>query len=260
MDQDTTETKDSSGRKAPKLEISVLGQSGAGKWCLISRFLDSEFDERVIPTIGQALRTTNTYHRGKQYCLQIEDTAGQELFRSIAPASLNGLQGVVLVFDLTDRRSLFVGIPEMEQLVKEHAPDSISRILVGNKADLADDQQSKRKITREEAERVLIPKKMSKGPVSWLQKRSMTPWTCPISTLTLAVQTIYTSTMINLGGRRLVTASGDGWFLEMIVTSGYGNGNAKCNTATAGTTIPTVYWCSLIFRATRELTFSIIYI
>ena len=139
--------------KTPKLEISVLGQSGAGKWCLISRFLDSEFDERVIPTIGQALRTTNTYHRGKQYCLQIEDTAGQELFRSIAPASLNGLQGVVLVFDLTDRRSLFVGIPEMEQLVKEHAPDSISRILVGNKADLADAQQSKREISQEEAER-----------------------------------------------------------------------------------------------------------
>ena len=139
--------------KAPKLEISVLGQSGAGKSCLISRFLDSEFDERVMPTIGQALRTTNIYHLGKQYCLQIEDTAGQELFRSIAPASLNGIQGVVLVFDLTDQRSLFVSIPEMEQLVKEHAPDSISRILVGNKADLADAQQSKREISQEEAKR-----------------------------------------------------------------------------------------------------------
>ena len=72
----------------------------------------------------------------------------------------------MLVFDLTDRRSLSEGIPAMEQLVRKYAPDSISRILVGNKADLADDQQSKRKITREEAERVLIPKKMSKGPLS----------------------------------------------------------------------------------------------
>ena len=139
--------------KVPKLEISVLGHSGAGKSCLISRFRRRKFDDRVLPTIGQVLVKANIHHRGKQYCLQIEDTVGQEKFHSITSASLKGIQGVVLVFDLTDRCSLFVGIPEMEQLVRENAPVSISRILVGNKADLADDQQSKRKISREEAER-----------------------------------------------------------------------------------------------------------
>lgn len=139
--------------EGPKLKISVLGQSGAGKSCLISRFLDNKFDDRVMPTIGQALRTTNIHHRGKEYCLQIEDTAGQEMFHSIIPASIKGVQGVVLVFDLTNWRSLFEYIPEMEQLVKDHAPDTISRILVGNKADLADAEQSKRKISGKEAER-----------------------------------------------------------------------------------------------------------
>ena len=139
--------------KVPKLEISVLGQSGAGKSSLITRFLDNKFDHGVMPTIGRDLRTINIDHLGKEYCLQIGDTAGQEKHHSIIPASIKGCQGVVLVFDLTNWRSLFEDIPEMEQLVKDHAPDSISRILVGNKADLADAEQSKRKISRKEAER-----------------------------------------------------------------------------------------------------------
>ena len=139
--------------KVSKLEISVLGQSGTGKSCLISRFLDNKFDNKVVPTIGQDLRTTNILHHDKEFCLQIEDTAGQERFHSITPSSIKGIQGVVLVFDLTNRCSFSECIPKMEQLVKDHAPDSISRILVGNKADLADAQQSKREISREEAER-----------------------------------------------------------------------------------------------------------
>lgn len=139
--------------KVPKLKISVLGQSGAGKSCLITRYLDNTYDHGAIPTtIGLVSRITNFHHRGKEYCLQIEDTAGEEKFRSIIPALIKGGQGVMLVFDLTNRRSLFEDIPKMEELVKDHAPDCISRILVGNKADLANAQPSKRKISREEAE------------------------------------------------------------------------------------------------------------
>ena len=140
--------------QVPKLKIAVLGQSAAGKSCLISRFLDHEFDERVMPTYGQVLRITNIKVHDKEYHLQIEDTAGQERFHSIISASIKHCQGVVLVFDLTDGRSLFEGIPEMVRLVKDQAPDSTSMILVGNKADLADAQRSKRKIRQEEAEHV----------------------------------------------------------------------------------------------------------
>ena len=139
--------------KVPKLEIAVLGKSCAGKSCLISYFLDHTFADRMIPTCGQVLRTTNIDLHDKGYCLQIEDTAGQERFHSIISASINRCQGVVLVFDLTDRRSLFEDIPKMLKLVKDHAPDSTSMILVGNKADLADAQLSKREIHHEEAER-----------------------------------------------------------------------------------------------------------
>ena len=139
--------------KVPKLEISVLGQSGTGKSCLISRFLDNEFDDKIVPTIGTALCKKKIFLHDKKFCLQIEDTAGQERFHSITPSSMKGVHGVVLVFDLTNRRSFSKGIPKMEQLVKDHAPDGISRILVGNKVDLTAAEQSKRAISREEAER-----------------------------------------------------------------------------------------------------------
>ena len=138
--------------KVPKLKIAVLGKSGAGKSSLILRYLDHKFVERVIPTCGQGLRITNIALHDKAYCLQIEDTAGQELYHSVLPASLNRCQGVVLVFDLTDKGSLFEDIPKVLELVKANAPDCTSMILVGNKADLAEDQQSKRKIRQKEAE------------------------------------------------------------------------------------------------------------
>ena len=138
--------------KVPKLEIAVLGQSCAGKSCLISRYLDHEFNDKMIPTVGQVFLSTRISLHGKEYRMQINDTAGQERFHSILPASINRCQGVVLAFDLTDRGSLFEGIHEMLKLVKEHAPDSASMILVGNKADLAD-SQGKRAIGKEEAEK-----------------------------------------------------------------------------------------------------------
>lgn len=257
--------------KVPKLEISVLGQSGAGKSSLITRFLDNKFDHGVMPTIGRDLRTINIDHLGKEYCLQIGDTAGQEKHHSIIPASIKGCQGVVLVFDLTNWRSLFEDIPEMEQLVKDHAPDSISRILVGNKADLADAEQSKRKISRKEAERFAqkcgIPYIETSAYSGKNVERAFELIAKEIyDTLDLSDIDTYISSKDNIkltNDKSLWQKMAD-WFwscfffLETIVTNGHGNGNVKCNTATAETTVPTIQVLQLTFRTTSELTFSII--
>lgn len=141
--------------KGPKLEIAVLGQAGAGKSCLISRYVDHRFNcEFIIPTISPDLFHTGVTLHGIEYRLQIVDTAGQEKFFSIIPNSIRHAQGVVLVFDITNRSSFEVGIPQMLEMVRAHAPDGTSLILVGNKADLADQdtQKRKREIAKEEAE------------------------------------------------------------------------------------------------------------
>lgn len=141
-------------KKGPKLSIAVLGQTSTGKSCLISRYVDHRFDLKVIPTCGTDVHPTIITLHGKEYRLQIVDTAGQERFHSILPLSLRNIQGVVLVFDLTNRSSLFEGILEMLEIVEAHTPDRTSMILVGNKADLVgqDARRSRREISKEEAE------------------------------------------------------------------------------------------------------------
>ncbi|KAL9985802.1 hypothetical protein ACROYT_G008247 [Oculina patagonica] len=140
--------------KGPKLEIAVLGQSGAGKSCLVSRFVDHNFNREVETTIGIINRFSRITLHGKEFHLQVVDTAGEEKYHSCIPQSIRKSQGVVLVFDLTNRSSFREGIRKMLEIVKAHTPDRTSLILVGNKADLADQDalQSKREITKEEAE------------------------------------------------------------------------------------------------------------
>jgi len=138
--------------QVPKLDIAVLGQSYAGKSCLISRYFHGKFDDKIIPTSALKLRTMRIDLHDKEYRLQITDTAGDEKYHSVILMPLKHCQGVVLVFDLTDRPSFVEGIPEMIKLVKQNAPDNTSLILVGNKADLADAQKSRRKIVKKDAE------------------------------------------------------------------------------------------------------------
>ena len=108
----------------------------------------------MIPTCGADVRPARITLHGKEYRLQIVDTAGEERFRSILPVSLRNVQGVVLVFDLMNWSSLFEGIPEMLKIVEANTPNTTSLILVGNKADLTgqDAEHSKHKISKEEAE------------------------------------------------------------------------------------------------------------
>ena len=139
-------------KRGPQLKIAVLGHLGVGKTCLISRYVDHNFNCKFVASTINADQffSAITLH-GKEFRLQIIDTAGQERFRSIIPNSIRNSQGVVLVFDLTNRSSLVDGIPEMLEFVKANTPDSTSLILVGNKADMAD-RDARQRVHKEEAD------------------------------------------------------------------------------------------------------------
>ena len=141
-------------KKCPTITISVLGQSNVGKSCLISRFVDHSFIGKVDATCGMDVRCGGINLHGKEFRLHLVDTAGSERFNSIFPNLIRHVQGVVLVFDITNRSSFEDAIPQMLAIVENHAPDYTSLILVGNKADLADQDALKREreIAKEEAE------------------------------------------------------------------------------------------------------------
>ena len=125
----------------------VIGSSGVGKTAILKRLVDDVFTGESQSTIGVEFLATTLDVEGQSVKLQIWDTAGQERFRSIAKAYFRSAIGVILVFDLTDRKSF----DELNSWLNDiHAlcdPNAVVT-LIGNKSDLTEN----RNITSSEAE------------------------------------------------------------------------------------------------------------
>jgi small GTP-binding protein len=133
------------GRKTFK--FIVIGTSGVGKTAILKRLVEGVFTTDSQSTIGVEFLATSMDVDGQAVKLQIWDTAGQERFRSIAKAYFRSAIGVILVFDLADRKS-FDDLNEW--LADIHAlcdPNAVVT-LIGNKSDLV----GQRTVTSNEAE------------------------------------------------------------------------------------------------------------
>lgn len=128
-------------------EVLMVGDSGAGKSCLLLRFTDNTFSTEFISTIGVDFKVKEIEIDGKAVTLQMWDTAGQERFRNITQSYYRGSNGVVVVFDITDRMT-FDHLTFWLKEIEKHASPTITRLLVGNKQDL----KESRSVSRQEAE------------------------------------------------------------------------------------------------------------
>ena len=116
-------------------KILTIGESGVGKTCILLRYTDNKFIKHHLTTIGIDYKTKDVNINNKSIKLKIWDTAGQERFRNITQQYYKGADGIVLVFDLTDRNS-FEKIREwMKQIQTYTQKDSIGIVLLGNKCD-----------------------------------------------------------------------------------------------------------------------------
>ena len=118
------------------LKILVVGDSGVGKSSLVKQYVDNYFDESFISTIGVDFEIITLNFEGKVVKLQIWDTAGQERFRAITSTYYHGAHGVLMVYDQTDEQSLLNLRDKWIVDVERFAPKNVSKIAVGNKADL----------------------------------------------------------------------------------------------------------------------------
>ena len=82
---------------------------------------------------------------GKKVKLQIWDTAGQERFKNITASYYRGGNGVLVVYDITDRDS-FENLNSWLIEIEKNANKNVYKLLIGNKSDLED----KRKVTYQE--------------------------------------------------------------------------------------------------------------
>ena len=119
------------------IKIVTLGDSMVGKTSIVYRYFENKFNESILSTIGIDFKTKYIKVRDASVKVLIWDTAGQEKFRNIAKQYYQGANGVLLVFDVSDRKSF------------ERIEYWLNEIKENNKIDLI----NKRVISRDEAEK-----------------------------------------------------------------------------------------------------------
>lgn len=133
-----------------QIKLLMIGDSGVGKTCLLLRYANDSFSPTFITTIGIDFKIKTITLDDKVIKLQIWDTAGQERFRTITTSYFRGAQGILLVYDVTDRGS-FENVSNWVGQIKSHAENNISKVLIGNKSDVDD---SERAVTYEEGKKL----------------------------------------------------------------------------------------------------------
>ena len=117
--------------------IMVLGNSEVGKTCFILKYTENFFQELYHSTVGMDFKIKKETINNKQYNLFLFDTSGAEKFRSIALNIIRNVQGIILIYDITDKKS-FESIPDWIKSIREAKGDGFPMILLGNKLDKED--------------------------------------------------------------------------------------------------------------------------
>jgi len=122
----------------PNVKLVMVGDSGVGKSCLLEKFLDETSTNNFISTIGVDIKTRSITLNNKTIKIQVWDTGGQQRYRPVLASCYRNAGGVIMVFDVTNRKT-FLNIKQWVVEVDEFSEGSnVTRILVGNKADLSD--------------------------------------------------------------------------------------------------------------------------
>eukprot|EP01091_Cochliopodium_minus_P010090 TRINITY_DN262_c0_g1_i1.p1 TRINITY_DN262_c0_g1~~TRINITY_DN262_c0_g1_i1.p1 ORF type:complete len:200 (+),score=49.40 TRINITY_DN262_c0_g1_i1:31-630(+) len=130
-------------------KILIIGDSNVGKSCLMLRYADNSFTDTHISTIGVDFKEHVLKIDNQTIKLQLWDTAGQERFKTITSSYYRGSEGIMIVYDITDKTS-FESINQWMGEVNEYGKGALVKLLIGNKCDLED----QRVIQKTEIEKV----------------------------------------------------------------------------------------------------------
>ncbi|MEB3342016.1 Rab family GTPase [Okeania sp.] len=143
-------------------KICLVGDFGVGKTSLIRRFVDRQFSDQYLSTVGVKISSkvvnlsTTEIKKNSSLRLLIWDLEGHTKFKAIAPSYLQGASGAIVVADVT-RQETIANLSERLELFFSVNPKGIA-ILALNKSDLVDAEiinQLLLKLNNQEDERVI---------------------------------------------------------------------------------------------------------
>ena len=131
-----------SDKQIETFKIVLLGESGVGKTSIISQFIDNNFQDDIQSSTGGTFSSkTFTYSGNKILKFEIWDTAGQERYRSLTKMFYKDANAAILVYDITRKTSFEELQTYWTEQIKEYAPANIILTVVGNKSDLAVEEE-----------------------------------------------------------------------------------------------------------------------
>lgn len=128
-------------------KIILVGDSGVGKSCLSIKASRNYFEDFYSPTVGFEFLTFNVKVEDQNIKLQIWDTCGQEVYRSLISSFYRSASLAIIVYSIDSEES-FSNIEKWLNDIKSQSNPNIKIFLIGNKADLED----KRQVTKENGE------------------------------------------------------------------------------------------------------------
>ena len=127
-------------------KIIIIGDSSVGKSCLALRAAKGTFESLYTPTVGFEFLTLYLKINDSNIKLQVWDTCGQEVYRSLIGSFYRNSSLALIVYSI-DNENSFNNIESWLNELKSKGNPDINIFLIGNKADLED----KRLVSKEMA-------------------------------------------------------------------------------------------------------------
>lgn len=111
-----------------------MGDAGVGKSCLIKRFCEQKFYSKYTSTIGVDFGVKKVEYAGTEIRVNLWDMAGGGEFREVRNELYQDAEGILLVFDVSSRRT-FDSLPGWLDEGYKHGLPRCPILLIGNKVD-----------------------------------------------------------------------------------------------------------------------------
>lgn len=116
------------------INVAMIGNSNVGKTALIKTYCArGSLRSSKLATLGVEVEPAWVAINGQVVKVKVWDTAGQERLATLTKSFIKNLDGVMLVFDITDRQSFDNTLTWYKQIIE---CSDIPIVFIGNKSDL----------------------------------------------------------------------------------------------------------------------------